>query len=54
MEASEMSEQENQENQVKDGPACRVCGLPNYQGVCPHCRGDEDESRRELGEWSVR
>jgi len=25
-----------------------VCGLPNYQGICPHCRGDRDAYEREL------
>lgn len=28
-------------NRVKDGPACRGCGLPNYEGFCPVCRGDD-------------
>jgi hypothetical protein len=35
------------DNRVKDGPACRGCGLPNYEGLCPVCRGDEDAARRE-------
>jgi len=30
-------------NRVKDGPSCRGCGLPNYEGLCPHCRADQDE-----------
>lgn len=33
---------------VKDGPACPGCGLPNYEGLCPHCRGDADAYEREL------
>lgn len=33
---------------VKDGPACPGCGLPNYEGMCPHCRGDQDAYEREL------
>lgn len=36
------------ENRAKDGPSCRGCGLPNYQGLCPHCRGDQDAYEREL------
>jgi hypothetical protein len=32
---------------VKDGPACPGCGLPNYEGLCPVCRGDEDAAKRE-------
>ena len=32
----------------KDGPSCPGCGLPNYQGMCPHCRGDQDAYEREL------
>ena len=32
------------ENRVKDGPACRGCGLPNYEGFCPVCRGDWNEA----------
>ncbi|WCB94464.1 hypothetical protein DSM104299_03201 [Baekduia alba] len=35
------------DNRVMDGPACRGCGLPNYQGLCPVCRGDEAEAREE-------
>lgn len=27
-------------NRVKEGPSCRGCGLPNYEGFCPVCRGD--------------
>jgi hypothetical protein len=33
---------------VKDGPACPGCGLPNYEGLCPHCRGDADAYEHEL------
>lgn len=36
------------ENRVKDGPSCRGCGLANYEGLCPHCRGDQDAYEREL------
>ena len=32
---------------VRDGPCCPGCGLPNYEGLCPVCRGDEDATRRE-------
>lgn len=32
---------------VKDGPSCPGCGLPNYEGLCPVCRGDEAETRRQ-------
>lgn len=33
---------------VMDGPSCPGCGLPNYEGLCPHCRGDQDAYEREL------
>lgn len=33
---------------VKDGPSCPECGLPNYSGLCPHCRGDQDAYEAEL------
>lgn len=33
---------------VKDGPACPGCGLPNYEGICPHCSGDVDAYEAEL------
>lgn len=40
---------------VQDGPACPGCGLPNYSGLCPVCRGDEDAYEAELapafGPW---
>lgn len=28
--------------------ACPGCGLANYDGMCPHCRGDQDAYEREL------
>jgi hypothetical protein len=33
---------------IKDGPSCPGCGLPNYEGLCPHCRADQDAYEREL------
>jgi hypothetical protein len=33
---------------VKDGVSCPGCGLPNYEGMCPHCRGDQEAYEREL------
>lgn len=33
---------------VVDGPSCSGCGLPNYEGLCPHCSGDQDAYEREL------
>ncbi len=33
---------------VKDGPHCPACGLPNYDGLCPVCRGDREEFDREI------
>lgn len=33
---------------VRDGPNCPGCGVPNYEGLCPHCRGDQDAYEREL------
>jgi hypothetical protein len=39
----------------KDGSSCPGCGLPNYRGLCPVCRGDEQGYRGELqfafGPW---
>jgi hypothetical protein len=32
---------------VKDGPQCPGCGLPNYEGLCSVCRGNEEEARLE-------
>ena len=33
---------------IKDGPSCPGCGLSNYEGMCPHCRGDQEAYEREL------
>lgn len=33
---------------VKDGPSCPGCGLANYEGLCPHCRGDAESYEAEL------
>lgn len=33
---------------VRDGPSCPGCGLPNYSGLCPVCRGDEAAYEAEL------
>lgn len=33
---------------VKDGPSCPGCGLSNYEGLCPHCRGDQQAYEDEL------
>ena len=33
---------------IKDGESCRGCGLPNYSGLCPVCRGDEQAYIEEL------
>lgn len=39
----------------EDGPSCPGCGLPNFSGLCPVCRGDEEAYRNELqfafGPW---
>lgn len=32
----------------QDGPSCPGCGLPNYSGLCPWCRGDQDAYEHEL------
>lgn len=32
----------------RDGFYCPGCGLANYEGMCPHCRGDRDAYEREL------
>lgn len=32
----------------EDGPSCPGCGLANYRGLCPHCRGDQEAYEREL------
>jgi len=31
-----------------DATTCPGCGLPNWSGLCAHCRGDQDEYEREL------
>jgi hypothetical protein len=40
----------------EDGPSCPGCGLPNYSGLCPVCRGDESAYVEELqpffGPWN--
>jgi hypothetical protein len=33
---------------IKDGPSCPGCGLPNYEGMCPHCTGDQVRYEEEL------
>ena len=33
---------------VKDGPSCPGCGLPNYEGLCPHCLRDQQTYEEEL------
>jgi uncharacterized Zn finger protein (UPF0148 family) len=33
---------------IKDGEHCPHCGLPNYSGLCPVCRGDEQAYISEL------
>jgi hypothetical protein len=42
-------------NRVRDGAACRGCGLPNYQGLCPVCRADflayVEELEPHFGPW---
>jgi hypothetical protein len=39
----------------KDGAACPDCGLANYEGLCPVCRGDYPAYVEELepyfGSW---
>ncbi len=32
----------------RDGKYCPGCGLPNYEGLCPHCCGDRDAYEYEL------
>lgn len=36
------------ESMQKDGPTCPGCGLPNWQGICPHCAGDQRRYEEEL------
>ena len=33
---------------IRDGAYCPGCGLPNYEGLCPVCRGDEQGYMDEL------
>ena len=33
---------------VKDGSSCPGCGLANYEGMCPVCRGDPEAYEYEL------
>lgn len=33
---------------VQDGASCPGCGLANYAGSCPHCRGDAEAYESEL------
>lgn len=41
---------------ICDGASCPGCGLPNYEGLCPVCRGDYPAYVEELqpffGPWS--
>jgi hypothetical protein len=40
----------------RDGHYCPGCGLPNYEGLCPVCRGDYPGYVEELhpffGPWA--
>ena len=36
------------DNRQQEGESCGGCGLPNYQGLCPHCRGDQEAYENEL------
>lgn len=43
---------------VKDGSYCPGCGLPNYEGLCPVCRGGDEgwsayqvELKPAFGPW---
>ncbi len=40
---------------VQDGESCPGCGLANYSGLCPVCRGDYPAYQEELepyfGPW---
>jgi hypothetical protein len=36
-------------NRQQDGNSCIGCGLPNYQGLCPHCRGAQQAYEKEFG-----
>jgi hypothetical protein len=50
-----MSTEPNRPNRPMDGPSCHGCGLPNYEGLCPVCRGDypayEEELAGAFGPW---
>jgi len=35
-------------SKIKNGPLCPGCGLSNYEGLCPHCRGDQPEYEEKL------
>jgi hypothetical protein len=35
-------------NRPQDGESCNGCGLPNYSGLCPVCRGDQQAYEAEL------
>lgn len=37
-----------EKNRVEDGFSCSGCGLPNYHGLCPYCRGDSQEYEEVL------
>lgn len=32
----------------RDGESCPGCGLANYDGLCPYCRGDQEAYEQEL------
>jgi hypothetical protein len=40
---------------IRDDSSCPGCGLPNYAGLCPVCRGDYPAYEQELqpffGSW---
>ena len=36
------------ESKQKDGSSCPGCGLPNWQGLCPHCSGDQQRYEQKL------
>lgn len=40
---------------IRDGASCLGCGLANYEGFCPVCRGDypayEQELEPAFGPW---
>lgn len=45
---TDVSRTERSASGIKDGPSCPGCGLANYEGMCPHCRGDQDAYEHEL------